>query len=85
MFDPLRSEDDIVNDIGKLNNICQEYKEYKAIWTACAAKFNIHSIEKCECRDYKNNMTFEDRLKCSKCDGIGYIFHFKEEGENIGI
>lgn len=82
MFDPLRSEDDIVMDVEKLNNICQSYKEYKSIWNACATKFNIHSIEKCKCRDYKNDMTLEERFSCPTCGGCGYIFHFKDDENN---
>lgn len=81
MFDPLRREDDIVMDISKLNDICQSYKTYKALWTACSMRFGIEKAEQCECRDYKNEMTFDQRLHCPKCDGLGFIFHFKEDNK----
>lgn len=79
MFDPLRGEDDIVRDIEKLNNICQEYSRYKSITQALVRKFNIASVAECSCRDFKNNMTLDERLKCKNCGGLGFII--KVQGE----
>lgn len=79
MFDPLRGEDDIVRDIEKLNNICQEYSRYKAITQAFVRKFNVESVAECNCRDFKNGMSLDDRLNCKNCGGLGFII--KVQGE----
>lgn len=79
MFDPLRGEDDVVSDIEKLHNICQEYKKYKAITQALVRKFDIESVAECNCRDFKNGMSFEDRLNCKNCGGLGFIIKVKGE------
>lgn len=81
MFDPLRNEEDIVSDVEKLNNICQEYKRYKAITTAFVRKFNIKEVIECGCRDFKNGMTFDERVNCKKCGGLGFIINVNEDKE----
>lgn len=78
MFNPLKDDEDVIEDIARLNNICQEYTKYKNLWNACAIKFGIESVEMCKCRNFKNDMTFKDRLTCPDCDGIGYIFNFRD-------
>lgn len=78
MFD-LRNEDDIIRDVQQLNTICQRYNDYKSLLNALMIKFNIESADKCECRDYTSNKTFQERLNCEKCGGLGYILHYKED------
>lgn len=75
----LKDEDDMINDIKILNNICQNYKEVKDQLKTLMILTNIEEMIKCECRDYKNNMSIQDRMNCPKCKGIGYILKYKEK------
>lgn len=75
----LKDEDDMINDIKILNDICQNYKEVKDQLKTLMILTNIEEMIKCECRDYKNNMSFQERMNCPKCKGIGYILKYKEK------
>lgn len=75
----LKDEDDMINDIKILNDICQNYKEVKDQLKTLMILTNIEEMIKCECRDYKNGMSFQERMKCPKCKGIGYILKYKEK------
>lgn len=80
-MDLFRSKEDVMRDVQELNNICQEYSNYRSIVQACLVKFNIKKITPCKCRDYSNKMTFEERLHCENCGGLGYIFKFNKEAK----
>lgn len=75
----LRNEDDIIRDVSQLNNICQSYNDYKSLVNALMAKYGIESATKCECRDYSIDKTFQERLNCEKCGGIGFTFKYKDK------
>ena len=75
----LKDEDDMINDIKILNDICQNYKEVKDQLKTLMILTNIEEMIKCECRDYKNGMSFQERMKCPKSKGIGYILKYKEK------
>lgn len=77
----LKDEDDIIRDIKALNNICQNYKEVKDKLKTLMLLTNIEEMVTCECRDYKNNMSIQERMNCPKCKGIGYILKYKEKEE----
>lgn len=77
----LKDEDDIIRDIKVLNNICQNYKEVKDKLKTLMLLTNIEEMVTCECRDYKNNMSIQERINCPKCKGIGYILKYKEKEE----
>lgn len=79
----LRDKDDVVEDLIKVGEIASEYKKYKDMLQALVLKYNIQEMQKCNCRNYKNNLSFQERLHCSQCGGIGYIISYKEkENEN---
>ena len=76
MFD-IRDKNDIIRDIGVLNDICQEWSTYAKCLHACISQLNIKSIENCTCK-------LEERFKCPKCKGSGYVVVLnenKKEGE----
>jgi len=75
----LKDEDDMINDIKILNDICQNYKEVKDQLKTLMILTNIEEMIKCECRDYKNGMSIQERMRCPKCKGIGYILKYKEK------
>lgn len=77
----LKDEDDMINGIKILNNICQNYKEVKDQLKTLMILTNIEEMIKWDCRDYKNGMSFQERMKCPKCKGIGYILKYKENKE----
>lgn len=75
----LKDEDDMINDIKILNDICQNYKEVKDQLKTLMILTNIEEMIKCDCRDYKNGMSIQERMRCPKCKGIGYILKYKEK------
>ena len=77
----LRDNDDIINDVERLHNLCQDYKEIRDKLKTLMILTNIEDMIKCECRDYKNEMSFQERMKCPKCKGIGYILKYKEKDD----
>lgn len=77
----LKDEDDMIRDIERLNNICQEYKVVKDKLKTLMILTNIEEMIPCECRDYKDNMSIQERMNCPKCKGIGYILKYKEKEE----
>ena len=77
-----KDKDDIIKDISILNEICQDYKETKNKLDALILGFGIETMTKCSCRDYTNKISFEERIHCDKCKGLGYIITYKNRRNN---
>ena len=75
----LRDKDDVIADLIKIGEIASEYKEYREMLYALILKYNIEEMIKCECRNYKNDMKFSERMNCPKCGSTGYIIKYKEK------
>lgn len=78
----LRDNDDIIRDIERLNNLCQDYKDIKDKLKTLMILTNIEDMIKCECRNFKNNMTTSERMNCPKCKGIGYILKYRKDNKD---
>ena len=72
-----RDTEDVIRDIGILNALCQDYKDIRDKLKTLMILTNIEDMTRCECRDYKNEMSIKDRMSCPKCKGIGYILKYK--------
>ena len=44
---------------------------------------NVERMDLCDCRNFNGVMSVQDRLKCTKCDGIGYIIKYKEKKDEV--
>lgn len=80
MFDPLRSELDVAEDIKRLNNICEEWKLNKKMILACEKQLNVKFYYCPECKDKE----LSDKFKCKKCGGIGIIAEINKQEDNNG-
>ena len=72
-----RDTEDVIRDIERLNALCQDYKDIRDKLKTLMILTNIEDMTPCECRDYKNEMSIQDRMNCTKCKGIGYILKYK--------
>lgn len=72
--DILRREEDVVDDIERLNNICQEWKHYKQMLGVVITHHNIKEINPCP----EHELYTPEQLKCSRCKGTGYVIEYKE-------
>ena len=74
----LRDKDDVIKDLIKVGEIATEYREYKSMLSALFLKYNICDMKKCSCQNLESNLSFQDRLHCKNCGGLGYIIKFME-------
>ena len=74
----LRDKEDVVNDLIKVGEIAAEYREYKSMLNALYLKYNIGNMKACTCRNIDNKLSFQERLNCKKCQGLGYIIECKK-------
>lgn len=79
----LRDNEDIVNDLIRVGDIAKEYRELKDKFNMLLLLSNIERMDLCDCRNFNSDMSFQDRLKCTKCGGIGYIIKYKEKKDEV--
>lgn len=74
----LREEQDVANDIQKLNNICKEWKHYKEMLGVVIVHHNIKEIVPCP----GHELYSPKQLHCNVCKGTGYIIKYKDDKSN---
>lgn len=76
--DILRREEDVAQDIDRLNNICKEWKHYKEMLGVVLVQHNIKEIIPCTEHELHSSKQFS----CEKCKHTGYIIKYKEESSS---
>ena len=74
----LRDKDDTIEEMIRIGQIANDYKQCREILRAVVTKCNIDTVQECTCRNIANKLSFQERLNCKKCQGLGYIIEFKK-------
>lgn len=74
MFD-LRDENDIVRDLKKLVEICEDAQKYKSAFNAVCIKLGVEKVVPCE-HDINN---IGEILHCKECGGTRWKVIMKDE------
>lgn len=74
----LRDKDDTIEEMIRIGQIGSDYQQCREILRAIVTKCNIDTVQECSCRNLDSKLSFQERLNCKFCEGLGYIIKFKE-------